>query len=257
MTEEKFRRLVRIMETLRSEKGCPWDRVQTRETLKSFIVEEAYEVLEALDSGIPEQIKEELGDLLFQILFQAEIAKERGEFNIDDVLDSITEKMILRHPHVFGDLKIDTPEEVLQRWDEHKKREGKLKGSLMEGLPAILPALLRAMRVQERASRVGFDWQDPLEVFEKIQEEIAELKENIERSQKKAVEEEIGDLLFSIVNLSRLLGINPEEALRKTVNKFVKRFQYIEEKAKKEGLELSRMSLEDMERLWQEAKSDE
>ncbi len=254
MKEGKFQKLVNIMETLRSEKGCPWDKEQTRESLKSFIVEEAYELLEAIDNNDPEKIKEELGDLLFQILFQAQIANEKREFDIYDVIDRITGKMLSRHPHVFGEMALNSSEEVLQHWDEHKKREGKLKESIMEGIPDALPALLKAMRVQERASRVGFDWESPEDVFEKVEEEIEELKNTVKEGRREDIEEEFGDLLFSLVNLSRFIGVNPEDALRKTVSKFIRRFRYIEDRAKEEGKDLSSLTLQQMDSLWEEAK---
>jgi tetrapyrrole methylase family protein/MazG family protein len=254
MSEEKFQRLVDIMETLRSERGCPWDKEQTRQSLKSFLIEEAYELLEAIDNDEPERIKEELGDLLFQILFHAQIAKERDEFDIYDVIDKITTKMLSRHPHVFGEMDLNSSEEVLQHWDEHKKREGKLKESLMEGIPDALPALLRAMRVQERASRVGFDWERTEDVFEKVEEEMEEFKKTVREGSREDAEEELGDLLFSLVNLSRFINVNPEEALRRTVSKFVRRFKYIENRAKEEGKDLSSLTLQQMDILWEEAK---
>ncbi len=249
-----FERLVEIMDRLRSEEGCPWDREQTRESLKPFLIEEAYELLEALEENAPEKIKEELGDLLFQIIFHARIAKEKGEFDIRDVLEHITEKMLSRHPHVFADDRVTSSEEVIDRWEEHKKREGKLKESVLEGIPRCLPALLRAQRIQERASRVGFDWERAEDVYDKLQEELTELKKAIESADQQEIENEIGDLLFSIVNISRFLGINPEDALRKSTDRFMNRFRYIEQNAKKRGKRLSDLSLREMDELWEEAK---
>lgn len=251
---EAFEELLRIMERLRSEDGCPWDRAQTHDTLKSYLIEEAYELLEALDRQDPERIKEELGDLLFQIVFHAQIAREEGRFTMKDVLEQINLKMRSRHPHVFGQDKLHTKEEVLERWDEHKRREGKLRSSLMEGLPAALPALLKALRAQERAERVGFDWDDREGVFEKIKEETEELREAIKQDDREAVFSEIGDLLFSIVNLSRHLKVNPEEALRRATDRFIERFKAMESLARERGLNLADMSLQEMDKLWEEVK---
>jgi tetrapyrrole methylase family protein/MazG family protein len=252
--DSAFERLVNIMVRLRSENGCPWDKEQTRETLKPYLIEEAYELLEAIEKNDPHQIKEELGDLLFQIIFHCQIASEQGEFDVWDVLESITEKMLNRHPHVFGDDKIKDSSQVLQRWEEHKKREGKLKDSVLEGIPAALPSLLRAHRVQERASRVGFDWSKREKVYEKLKEELREFEAALEEGSKDEIESEIGDLLFSLVNISRFSGINPEDALRRTTDKFIKRFKYIEEEARKQGKHVSELTLSEMDNLWEEAK---
>jgi len=254
---EAFEELLKIMQTLRSEHGCPWDRAQTPETLRSYLIEEAYELLESIDHNEKDKIKEELGDLLFQIVFQAQIAAEEGAFNMKDVLEAIIEKMLARHPHVFGEETLKTKEEVLQRWEEHKKREGKLKDSIMEGLPKALPALLKALRAQERAARVGFDWDTPEDVLEKVQEELQELKQAIKSKEPDSIIAEIGDLLFSIVNLSRQLNINPEDALRRSTDKFIKRFQQIEYKARQKGLQLHNMSIEEMNHLWEQVKKEE
>ena len=245
------------MDRLRDKNGCPWDREQTRESLKPFLIEEAYELLEAIEENSPGQIKEEIGDLLFQLIFHARISEELGEFDIRDVLDSITEKMVSRHPHVFGNLDLESTEEVVQRWEEHKKREGKLRDSVLEGVPRALPSLLRAQRVQERASRVGFDWKEAGGVLEKIEEELEEFREAVRSGEGKRMEEELGDLLFSIVNLSRFVNINPEEALRRTTDRFIRRFRYIETGARAMGRKLDELSLEEMDRLWEEAKEKE
>ncbi|HDO35460.1 MAG TPA: nucleoside triphosphate pyrophosphohydrolase [Nitrospirae bacterium] len=245
------------MDRLRDKNGCPWDREQTRESLKPFLIEEAYELLEAIEENSPGKIKEEIGDLLFQLIFHARISEELGEFDIRDVLDSITEKMISRHPHVFGNLNLESTEEVVQRWEEHKKREGKLRDSVLEGVPRALPSLLRAQRVQERASRVGFDWKEAGGVLEKIEEELEEFREAVRSGEGKRMEEELGDLLFSIVNLSRFVNINPEEALRRTTDRFIRRFRYIETGARAMGRKLDELSLEEMDRLWEEAKEKE
>jgi tetrapyrrole methylase family protein/MazG family protein len=246
--------LVKIMAALRGEKGCPWDREQTRESLKPFIVEEAYEVLEAIDERKPEAIKEELGDLLFQIVFQSRIAEEQGEFGISEVIDAIAKKMVNRHPHVFGDMTCETSEEVIMNWEEHKKREGKQRASILEGVPKELPALLRAHRLQSRASRVGFDWDRAEDVLAKLDEEVAEFKDAVRRKERGNIEDELGDILFVIVNISRFIGVNPEDALRKTISKFISRFRYIEMAAADSGRKLADMTLAEMDALWDEAK---
>jgi tetrapyrrole methylase family protein/MazG family protein len=246
--------LIKIMAALRGEKGCPWDREQTMESLKPFIVEEAYEVLEAIDEKNPEAVKEELGDLLFQIVFQCQIAKEKGEFGMAEVIEKIGRKMVLRHPHVFGDADYRTSAEVLVHWEAQKKREGKQRESLLEGVPSTMPSLLRAHRLQDRASRVGFDWDKIEDVMKKLDEEISEFKEALEKKEEVGIEEELGDLLFMLVNISRFVGVNPEDALRKTISKFISRFRYIEMAAADAGRKLSEMTLSEMDALWDEAK---
>jgi tetrapyrrole methylase family protein/MazG family protein len=247
--------LVRIMAALRGAEGCPWDREQTRESLKPFIVEEAYEVLDAIDAREPEAMKEELGDLLFQIIFQCQIAAERGEFTLSDVIGGIAGKMVSRHPHVFGDAKVRSSDEVLLKWDEHKKREGKQRDSILEGVPGALPALLQAQKLQARASRVGFDWERREDLLGKLDEEIDEFKAAFNGEQIEETEEELGDVLFMLVNIARFIGLNPEEALRKTISKFISRFRHIERSAKEQGRSLSDMTLAEMDALWDEAKS--
>ncbi|MBF0472775.1 MAG: nucleoside triphosphate pyrophosphohydrolase [Nitrospirae bacterium] len=250
----EFIKLVEIMEKLRSENGCPWDKVQTRHTLIPFIIEEAYEVIESLHNQDPEGIKEELGDLLFQIIFHAQIAKELGEFDMFDVIKTIGEKMIYRHPHVFAELKCDTPEQVLAQWNDRKMEEGKFTDSILNGIPVTLPALLKALKVQKRVSRVGFDWESSIDVLTKLQEEIGELKEAMISGNIHEIEGEIGDIMFTVVNISRHLKVNPEEALSQTTNRFSERFRYIEQKAKENGRDLKDMSLIEMDNLWEEAK---
>lgn len=246
--------LIAIMSALRGEKGCPWDKDQTRESLKPFIVEEAYEVLEAIDEKNPEAIREELGDLLFQIVFQCQIAKEMGEFEMADVIEKIGKKMIFRHPHVFGDADYKTSAEVLVHWEEQKKKEGKQRESILDGVPKELPSLLRAHRLQDRASRVGFDWQSVDEVMQKLEEELAEFREALQRKKEEEIEDELGDIFFVLVNVSRFVGINPEDALRKTISKFISRFRFIEMSASEMGKKLSDMTLSEMDALWDEAK---
>ena len=249
-----FQQLLNIMEKLRGDGGCPWDKEQTRESLKPFILEEAYELIEAIESGDPEKMKEELGDLLFQIIFQCQVAKERKEFEISDVIEKITKKMITRHPHVFGEAEYRTSAEVIVQWEEQKKLEGKRRESILEGVPEALPSLLRAHRLQNRAASVGFDWNKVDDALKKLDEEVKEFKKALETKEKNEIGEELGDILFMLVNVSRFIGVNPEDALRKTIAKFISRFRYIEMKAADNGRKLSDMTLSEMDKLWEEAK---
>ncbi len=249
-----FERLIEIMASLRGDKGCPWDKEQTHQSLKPFLIEETYEVLEAIDEDNPEKIKEELGDLLFQIIFHSRLAEEKGEFSIHDVIKRISEKMIARHPHVFGEERYETSEEVLRQWDERKREEGKIRESILEGIPKELPSLLRAQKVQARAAKVGFDWEKVEDVLKKLDEEIGEFRDALNRQDQKAIEDELGDIFFVLVNISRFVGVNPEDALRKTISKFISRFRYIEMKAAESGRNLSDMTLNEMDSLWEEAK---
>jgi tetrapyrrole methylase family protein/MazG family protein len=249
-----FQKLLNIMEKLRGDGGCPWDKEQTRESLKPFILEEAYELIEAIESGDPEKMKEELGDLLFQIVFQCQVAKERKEFDISDVIEKITKKMITRHPHVFGEAEYRTSAEVIVQWEEQKKLEGKTRESILEGVPEALPSLLRAHRLQNRAASVGFDWDKVGDALKKLDEELKEFKKALETKEKNEIGEELGDILFMLVNVSRFIGVNPEDALRKTIAKFISRFRYIEMKAADNGRKVSDMTLSEMDKLWEEAK---
>jgi tetrapyrrole methylase family protein/MazG family protein len=263
MEEERvgilFVKLVKIMERLRSENGCPWDREQTHDSLKPFLIEEAYEALEALEARQTEKYMEELGDLLFQIVFQAQISTEQGEFTMEQLLETISEKMIRRHPHVFSDVQVANAQEVLFNWEEIKRREkgGKGERSALDGIPRDLPALLRAHRLQDRASRLGFDWPDIEGAYTKVEEEMTELKSALEEGDRGRMEEELGDLFFSLVNIARFIEVNPEEALRKTIGRFVSRFHHIEEVLNQRGRDIEKVNLEEMERLWQEAKGKE
>lgn len=251
-----FDRLVEIMETLRGGEGCPWDRKQTRESLKPFLIEEAYEVLEAIEEKDADKLKEELGDLLYQILFHAQISKESGEFGIEDILAAGCEKMVRRHPHVFGDRKAESAEEVLKQWEAIKKEEkGEERRSVLEGVPPHLPALLRAHQLQARAARVGFDWEHVDQVFTKVKEEMTEFEEAFRAKDRKSMENELGDLLFALVNIGRFIEVSPEDALRKSISRFISRFRHIEEEISRQGREWRDVSLDEMEALWQEAKA--
>lgn len=255
----EFQALAQVMDRLRGKDGCPWDKKQTFKSLKTFLIEEVYEILEAIDEGSPVGLKEELGDLLMHIFFLAQISKERGEFDINDVARSAVTKMIDRHPHVFGGTKASTPEEVEVNWSELKRREkGKSKTvSLLDDIPLQLPALLRAYRLTQRASSVGFDWKHPDELFEKIEEELRELREVIRDADRKRIEAEFGDLLFTLANVGRFIQIDPEEALRKSISKFVTRFQYVERVLSKRKKGLKEASLREMDQIWDEAKEME
>ncbi len=256
MAGKEFERLVSIMEKLRGENGCPWDRKQTLDSLVSYLLEETYEVVDAIRRRDYASLKEELGDLLLQVVFQAQIAKEKGLFDIEDVIKGINEKLIRRHPHVFGDKRFKDSDEVLLNWETMKKEEKK-KASILDGVPLHLPALLRAFELQERARRVGFDWDKTEEVMRKIEEEWKEFKEAYSKGDRDKMEEELGDLLFAIVNLARFIGVNPEIALHSINEKFRRRFLYIENKAREKNRPLLSFSLEEMENWWEEAKKKE
>ena len=255
---ELFGELVQIMARLRGANGCPWDRQQTHESIKPYFVEETYEVLEAIDDGDAGKLCEELGDVLLQVVFHARMAEEASLFSVADVVRAISEKLVRRHPHVFGDVQADTAQEVLFNWEQIKKTErvsAKGHASLLDGVPRELPALLRAHRLQEKASRVGFDWKEARQVFRKVEEELGELRAAMESERPDRMEAELGDLLFSLVNLSRFIAVNPEEALRKTIARFIARFQYIEEELAHRGRTPGQVTLEEMDALWAEAKA--
>ena len=244
-----------ITSILRSENGCAWDRQQTPLSLRQYLIEEAYELYDAIESGDTGHIKEELGDLLLQIYLHAQIASEKGLFSIDDVARSIVEKIIRRHPHVFGDEKAATADEVIHRWEKIKKNEKTGRESLLDGVPRHLPALLKAYRIQQKVSRVGFDWERIEDVAAKLEEEVGELKKALKSPDRGQLMEEAGDILFSIANILRFLKINPEEALGKTNDKFIYRFKYIEKRAVELNKSLEDMSIDEMESLWAEAKN--
>jgi MazG family protein len=267
MTGAKFEKLVEIMARLRGPDGCPWDRQQDRNSLKPMLVEETYEVLEAIDNNDPDGLSEELGDLLLHVVFQAELGREEDSFNIDNVLDGICDKLIRRHPHVFGTETASSPEEVIKNWEAIKAQEKtrKLKDrtpeqrSLLEGIPSKLPAIHEAHQIASRAARVGFDWPDIQGVFDKLEEETHELREAMtgpESSRQSRLEDEIGDILFVIVNLARFLKIDSESALKRANRKFKARFQHMETKLAGEGKSLDGMSLDEMQTLWEQAKAE-
>lgn len=251
--DKDFYDLVELMRKLRDKDGCPWDREQTHESLKPYLVEETYEVIDAIDSKDAVRLKEELGDLLFQVLFHSQIAREEGEFDIADVIRACLEKMTSRHPHVFGEERLKTAEEVIKVWHQIKVAEGK-EASVLGSLPRHLPALQKAQKVQKKASRVGFDWERVEDVIAKIEEELGEVKEAMAQGRQEEVEEEVGDLLFAAANLSRFLKINPEEALHKTIEKFVDRFKRVEAQLASRGKDIEHCTLEEMDMIWESIK---
>ena len=258
---EEFDEFVTIVKRLRNE--CPWDREQTHESTRHLLLEETYEVLEAIDEKNYEELKKELGDVLLQVAFNAVIAEGNGEFDLKDVINGINEKLISRHPHVFGNVKVSGTKEVLKNWEHIKLGEGNRR-SILEGVPKELPALTRAYRLQEKSSKVGFDWDTSADAFKKVKEELRESKEAAEKRKKvkriemdndlSDLEDELGDILFAIVNYARFLNINPENALRKTIRKYIKRFHYIEDTLKKKGKKITESNLEEMDGIWNESK---
>lgn len=256
-----FDDFVQIIATLRGENGCPWDKVQTHESLRQAMLEESYEVVDAIDKNDMENLKEELGDVLLQIVFHAGIEKDKNNFDINDVIHGICEKMIYRHPHIFGDANANTPEEVLENWEELKKKEKgqQTQTEVLKSIPDALPALTKAKKVQEKAANVGFDFPNLQEATKKVIEEWAELEDAIEKEEKGTdtkthIEEEFGDLLFALVNIARFLSINPEFTLTKAIKKFINRFEYIEESAISKDKQLTELTLEEMDLLWEGAK---
>lgn len=246
-----FERLLIIMDELREK--CPWDKKQTMETLRHLTIEETYELGDAILDNNLKEIKGELGDLMLHLVFYSKIGEEKGAFDVADVLNGVCEKLIHRHPHIYGDVKVANEEEVKQNWEKLKLKEGKT--SVLEGVPKSLPAVVKANRIQDKVKGVGFDWEEPNQVWEKVEEEIAELKFEVAQGSESRIESEFGDVLFSMINYARFIGVNPEDALERTNKKFIKRFQYLEAKAKEIGKELSEMTLAEMDVYWEEAKS--
>lgn len=254
---KEFDKLIKILKELRNPiYGCPWDLKQTESNLKEYILEESYELVEAIESGLIEKEIEELGDLLLQIFFICQINKERDNFTIKDVLNKINTKLIKRHPHVFGETKVKSPDEVKSLWEKNKRIE-KNRRSVISDYPLQMPSLSVSKRISEQASSVGFDWDDAIKAIDKIEEEIEELKEELlkDKEKKSKIEEEIGDILFAVSNVSRLLKINPEFALKKANKKFKKRFRFIEEQLEKQGKKIDEVSLKIMEKLWEKSKT--
>jgi len=251
-------RLISVVNTLRSEDGCPWDREQTLESLKQYLIEESYEVLDAIDSGDIERHKEELGDVLLQIVLHAQIRKEKGEFGFGDIADRISDKLIHRHPHVFGDVKVSSSKEVIANWEVIKTKEKKGgKGSVLEGIPRHMPALQKAQRIQSRAARFGFDWARIEDVIGKVEEELEETRQAITEGDTDRIKEETGDLLFAVVNLCRFKEIVAEHALEYTISKFIRRFQEIERRVREQGKDLKDCSLAEMDAHWEAIKGEE
>jgi len=245
-----FNRLLDIMDDLREK--CPWDKKQTLESLRHLTIEETYELADAILENDLNEIKNELGDVLLHLVFYAKIGSEKKAFDIGDVANAISDKLIARHPHIYGDVVVKDESEVKENWEKLKLKEG--KNSVLEGVPKSLPALVKANRIQDKVAGVGFDWEEPSQVWEKVQEEITELNEEIKKGCKDSIESEFGDVLFSMINFARFIDINPENALEKTNKKFINRFQYLEKAAKKEGKELSEMTLSEMDVYWELSK---
>lgn len=248
-----FERLLHIMDDLREK--CPWDKKQTIHTLRQQTIEELYELADAITDSDWKSIKEELGDLLLHIVFYAKIGTEQQQFTIEDVINGVCEKLIFRHPHIYGDVKVENEEQVKQNWEKLKLKEGKT--SVLSGVPKALPALIKSMRLQDKAKQVGFEWDTTQQVWDKVKEEMEELQEMVENGTDKDIEAEFGDVLFSLVNYSRFLKVDAENALERTNKKFIRRFQYIEKIAAEKGRSLDEMSLVEMDELWNEAKTTE
>jgi len=247
-----FLNLIKIMDELREK--CPWDKKQTIESIRHLTIEETFELSDAILKNDLKEIKKELGDLLLHIVFYSKIASETNDFNIKDVIDCLCEKLIFRHPHVYSDVKAETEEQVKQNWEQLKQKEKDGNKSVLSGVPNSLPALLKAFRIQEKARAVGFDWEKPEQVYEKVKEELAEFETEIKYGNQQNAEKEFGDVLFSLINYARFLNINPEDALEQTNKKFIKRFNYMENKVKTQGKQISDCKLEELDIYWNEAK---
>jgi XTP/dITP diphosphohydrolase len=245
-----FERLLNIMDDLRAK--CPWDQKQTMETLRHLTIEETYELSDAILKGDKNEIKKEIGDILLHLVFYSKIGSETNDFNITDVINSLCEKMIFRHPHIYGDVKVTDADNVIQNWEKLKQKEGN-KGAL-SGVPNSMPSLLKALRIQDKARAIGFDWEDPSQVWEKVQEELDELQEEVKANHQEKLEQEFGDVFFALINYARFLKVNPEDALEKTNKKFISRFNYMEQKILAQGKALADCSLAEMDVFWNEAK---
>jgi MazG family protein len=252
---EEFNRLLDIMDELRIK--CPWDMKQTNESLRKLTIEETYELAESISSANDAGIKNELGDIMLHIVFYAKIASEKGVFTMADVLDGINNKLLYRHPHVFGDVKVSGASEVEENWEQLKIKEDNGYKPVLSGVPASLPAIVKANRIQEKVRGVGFDWEKREQIWDKVMEEISELKEEIENHNTESIESELGDVLFSIINAARLYSVDPEAALEKTNRKFIKRFNYLEKETLSKGISLHDMSLDEMNVIWDEAKKED
>ena len=244
-----FRRLLEIMDELREK--CPWDQKQTNDTLRNLTIEETYELADAILEKSDDDIKKELGDLLLHIVFYARIGSEKNQFDIADIINALNEKLIYRHPHVFGDVQVNDQEDVKKNWEELKMREGR---TVLGGVPGSLPAMIKSNRIQEKVKAVGFDWERKDQIWDKVSEELSELKEEVKNGDRGNIESEFGDLLFSVINAARLYGIDPETALEKTNKKFIKRFNYLEKSTLSNGQLLKDMSLDEMNEIWEQAK---
>lgn len=249
-TLKAFDRLLTIMDELREQ--CPWDKKQTMQSLRHLTIEETYELGDAILDNDLQEVKKELGDLLLHIVFYSRIGSETHDFDIADVINEICEKLISRHPHIYGDISVENEEDVKRNWEQLKLKEG--KKSVLEGVPNSLPALVKASRIQDKVAGVGFDWEEPQQVFEKLQEELGELQHEVEENNREKIEAEFGDVLFSMINYARFLKVNPEDALERTNKKFIARFQYLEQKAKEQNKKLKDMTLGEMDVFWEEAK---
>ena len=247
---KSFERLLTIMDKLRAE--CPWDKKQTLESLRYLTIEETYELADAILEKDMDEIKGELGDLMLHMVFYSKIASETNDFDVADVLNTVCDKLVERHPHIYGDVIADTEEAVKENWEKIKLKSG--KKSVLQGVPKSLPAMVKATRIQEKARGVGFDWDNKEQVFEKVKEEFSELHEEVEKNDVAAIEDEFGDVLFSMINYARFIGVDPEMALERTNKKFIKRFQYLESESKKDGKEMGEMTLNEMDEYWNKAK---
>ncbi|HNY43073.1 MAG TPA: nucleoside triphosphate pyrophosphohydrolase [Bacteroidales bacterium] len=248
----EFKRLLDIMDKLRKE--CPWDSVQTNESLRTLTIEEAYELAEAISKENNNEIKKELGDILLHIVFYAKIGEEKESFDIYDVIKNINDKLEFRHPHIFGDVKVKTAKDVEENWERLKLKEGKGK-TVLGGIPEALPAMIKAYRIQDKARGVGFDWTEKEQVWDKVKEEYFEMQEELKNNNSEKFEEEFGDFLFALINVARLYNINPENALEKTNKKFITRFNYLEQKTIAQGKDLKNMTLDEMNEIWEESKA--